>query len=86
MRIARGTVLLGMALAPAACATMSSVQDGQPLAPGEGFLARRIDSNTIGNLWYTAYSPTDSIAALPRPGEVLSLRQGAGRARRLGRP
>jgi hypothetical protein len=47
-----------LALALAGCATMSSVEDGQKLEPGQGFLALHIGSNSAGNLWYTDYSPS----------------------------
>ena len=59
----RFMIAFALALAFAGCASRSSIEDGQQLQPGEGFIALRIDSNTTGNLWYTEYSTTRNFAS-----------------------
>ena len=56
-------IALMLAVALAGCATKSSVDDGQKLETGEGFIALHIDSNIAGNLWYIEYSSTNNFMA-----------------------
>jgi hypothetical protein len=59
----RFIISLLLAVALAGCASRSSVDDGQQLQAGEGFIALRIDSNTAGNIWYTEYSKDRNFAS-----------------------